>query len=57
MDVGGNRQICLNLLCINVMHLTIQQRVTGKAEGVGFEPTVRWIASNACKPTSRLLYL
>ena len=30
MDVGGNRQICLNLLCINVMHVTIQQRFTGK---------------------------
>jgi len=57
MDVGGNRQICLNLLCINVMHLTIQQRFTGETEGVGFEPAVRWITSNACKPTSRLLYL
>jgi hypothetical protein len=40
MDVVRNRQICLNLLCINVMHLTIQQRFTGETEGVGFEPTV-----------------
>jgi len=39
------------------MHLTIQQRFTGETEGVGFEPAVRWITSNACKPTSRLLYL
>src|SRR5215467_9276534 len=35
MDVGGNRQICLNLLCINVMHLTIQQRFTRETEGSG----------------------
>jgi hypothetical protein len=39
MDVGGNRQICLNLLCINVMHVTIQQRFTRETEKVGFEPT------------------